>query len=141
MFWRRSCNTLSINDWKVENFQYYKFLVFCCSEFGIDDPLTNSVLEKKLEHTVYQELINCNFDSVDVEDYSVVVTYPDPNRPNQLEVLDQSGSVLANFTLKNSVSRGDNPMGKTVSAKSRYAKYPYVAFTKAGYAEVSNKLV
>ncbi|XP_041354516.1 glutamate carboxypeptidase 2-like [Gigantopelta aegis] len=104
-------------------------------EFGTADPLTNSVLEKKLEHTVYQQLVNYNFDSVDIEDYNVVVTYPDPNRPNRLEVLDQSGSVLANFTLKNAVTRGHNPVIKTVGVKSHYAKYPYVAFSKAGSAE------
>jgi hypothetical protein len=39
---------------------------------------------------------------VEVHEYEVVVTYPDPGRPNQLVVINSTGQVLSNVTLRRS---------------------------------------
>ncbi|CAC5363654.1 NAALAD [Mytilus coruscus] len=48
---------------------------------------------------VKKELQTYGLDRVEVQEYDVVVTYPDPARPNELVVINSSGRVLKNVTL------------------------------------------
>jgi hypothetical protein len=51
---------------------------------------------------VKKEFTSYGLDRVEVHEYEVVVTYPDPGRPNQLVVINSTGQVLSNLTLHRS---------------------------------------
>ena len=57
--------------------------------------------ERQTEY-VKKEFQSYGLDRVEVQEYEVVVTYPDPHRPNQLVVINSTGMVLNNLTLANS---------------------------------------
>ncbi|VDI56198.1 Hypothetical predicted protein, partial [Mytilus galloprovincialis] len=61
-------------------------------------------LLKDVRQTEYvkKELQTYGLDRVEVQEYDVVVTYPDPDRPNQLVVINSSGRVVKNVTLSKS---------------------------------------
>ncbi|XP_063429978.1 N-acetylated-alpha-linked acidic dipeptidase 2-like [Mytilus trossulus] len=61
-------------------------------------------LLKDVRQTEYvkKELQTYGLDRVEVQEYDVVVTYPDPDRPNQLVVINSSGRVVKNVTLSRS---------------------------------------
>ena len=51
---------------------------------------------------IKKELTSYGLDRVEVHEYEVVVTYPDPGRPNQLVVINSTGQVLSNVILRRS---------------------------------------
>ena len=61
-----------------------------------------SLMKDKQTGYVKKELTSYGLDRVEVHEYEVVVTYPDPGRPNQLVVINSTGQVLSNVTLRRS---------------------------------------
>ena len=78
-----------------------------------------------------------------VEKYEVVVTSPDPVRPNELEVLYTNGSTLRHFVFESNLAflngSAENS-GRTNSEQGDSPaddwKFPHVAFSPSGIAEV-----
>jgi hypothetical protein len=69
----------------------FKFFLFLFSDL--------SLMKDKQTGYVKKELTSYGLDRVEVHEYEVVVTYPDPGRPNQLVVINSTGQVLSNVTL------------------------------------------
>ena len=57
-----------------------------CREFKYEEPVSESLVERKLEQRVRQLLQEYMLDDFEVEEHDVVVTYADPTRPNHLQV-------------------------------------------------------
>jgi hypothetical protein len=72
----------------------FKFFLFLFSDL--------SLMKDKQTGYVKKELTSYGLDRVEVHEYEVVVTYPDPGRPNQLVVINSTGQVLSNVTLRRS---------------------------------------
>ena len=72
----------------------FKFFLFFFSDL--------SLMKDKQTGYVKKELTSYGLDRVEVHEYEVVVTYPDPGRPNQLVVINSTGQVLSNVTLRRS---------------------------------------
>ena len=73
------------------------------------------------------------FDTVRIEEHSVVVTYPDSRNPNRLEFLGKNGTVSKTVTAESQKvlnEKGDN------STKQDVGLPPFAAFSPSGIAEV-----
>ena len=103
---------------------------------------------------VKSEFTRYGLDKVTVEEYDVVVTYPDPNHPNVLMIINQNGLVDLNVTFNKTqrplgASTGNRSKRMTVgpSADVGNALYrrttghpPYVVQSQAGDVQVSYKV-
>ena len=54
--------------------------------------------EESSAEFVANEFKKFGLERVKIEEHSIVVTYPDPARPNRLEVLDEKNSTVYNIT-------------------------------------------
>ncbi|XP_046568867.1 glutamate carboxypeptidase 2-like [Haliotis rubra] len=100
-------------------------------DFGNNDPISHSPLEKRLEQTMEEELEEYDFDDVDVQEYNIITTYPDPKKPNILQLFDSQGKIKDTVSLKNSpVVEDRNTENSRGSAP--YTKFPFVANTLGG---------
>ncbi|GFO48990.1 glutamate carboxypeptidase [Plakobranchus ocellatus] len=112
-------------------------------QFGTDDPTTGDAKDERLADAVFKDFQNYVIGSVTVEEYDVVVTSPDPVRPNELEILHYNGSRLQHFVFENNTpsnhssrqaGEGDARSNRKDSAwKDR--EFPHVAFSPSGVAE------
>ena len=81
--------SLTLSEKKI-----FKFFLFLFSDL--------SLMKDKQTGYIKKELTSYGLDRVEVHEYEVVVTYPDPGRPNQLVVINSTGQVLSNVILRRS---------------------------------------
>ena len=84
-----------------------------------------------------------SINNVDDDKFNVVVTSPDPVRPNELEILHHNGSNRRHFVFESNPGAPNrssedfgNPEGDTENSPSENWKFPHVAFSPSGVAEV-----
>ncbi|XP_046369194.2 aminopeptidase NAALADL1-like [Haliotis rufescens] len=103
-------------------------------DFGSNDPISHSPLEKKLEQMIEEEFEEYNFDDVDVQEYNIITTYPDPKKPNLLQLFDSQGKVKDSVSLKNSPVVEDRNTENS-SGSAPYVRFPFVSNTLGGSAK------
>lgn len=89
---------------------------------------------------IQSEFTKYGLDKVQVEDYNVVVTSPDPSNPNRLEVVSTAGEVKLNMTFDQgqrsnvNMTRRESGRGESVSGDR---VYPYVSMSPSGTVQGS----
>ena len=72
--------------------------VYCCNiivrKLTELPHLAGSDNSRDLAMDIYKEWLNYSFDSVEVVNYTVLLSYPDQDNPNSLKLKDSGGAVL-----------------------------------------------
>ena len=94
-------------------------------------------LLQKVKQTEYvrKELQAYGLDRVEIQDFDVVVTYPDPRRPDRLVVVDtEVNHILSNWTLSNETNNKrieaalQGNIGGTQKLKTHFAEVSYMMY-------------
>ncbi|OWF51898.1 N-acetylated-alpha-linked acidic dipeptidase-like protein [Mizuhopecten yessoensis] len=106
------------------------------SEFSFRRKLTsNSGWDENTVSFVKSEFTKYGLDKISVEEYDVVVTYPNPVQPNRLEVITSAGQVKLNLTFgsgqRSSVDKKKRG-ADDVEEMRKHLVEPYVAFAPSG---------
>ncbi|KAL5004027.1 hypothetical protein ScPMuIL_017483 [Solemya velum] len=104
-------------------------------EFSTGEPeLTNTHWDKTVVNHIRSEFNKFGLDKVDIQNHNIVVTYPDPERPNHLEIINSSGNVELNVSLGSIERDQDQPVFQSPQNDSMTNRvlYPYVAFSPPG---------